>query len=75
MQIKEGGYGDKKTCDCGCMILGPYTSKFVLSVLNPREVQNGTFNLKNQEPSLTRVISFVSQSSPSGVMSPYAKDQ
>lgn len=65
----------KKTCDCGCMILGPYTSKFVLSVLNPREVQNGTFNFKNQEPSLTRVISFVSQSSPSGVMSPYAKDQ
>lgn len=48
MQIKEGGYGDKKkTCDCGCMILGPYSSKFVLSVLNPREVQNGTFNFKN----------------------------
>lgn len=63
----------KKTRDCGCMILGPYTSKFVLSVLNPREVQ--TFNFKKQEPSLTRVISFVSQSSPSGVMSPYAEDQ
>ena len=57
----------KKTRDCGCII--------VLSVLNPREIQNGTFNLKNQEPSLTRVISFVSQSNPSGVMSPYAKDQ